>query len=79
MKTYRCFFISGERLQAVQLLECEDDKDACTRGITLLESKPEHQGVEIWQGGRFVARVPKTNQSTEPHKIIELVQKPPTR
>ena len=78
MMTYRCFLISGERLQAVQLLECEDDKEAIAKGTALLESKPAHQAAEIWQGGRFVARVPRPNQSTGPHTIIELMPRPRT-
>jgi hypothetical protein len=58
MVTYRCFLVSGERIQAVQFLECEDDMEATARGAALIEEKPEHQSVEIWQGGRFVVRIP---------------------
>jgi len=64
MVTYRCFLISGERIQAVQVLECEDDKDATAKGTALLEGEPEHQCAEIWQGGRFVVRVPTHKRPT---------------
>jgi hypothetical protein len=75
MKTYRCFLLSGERIQSVQVLECNDDKEATTNGAMLLESKPEHQCVEIWQGGRLVIRVPRSKSQQASHKVIRLVPK----
>jgi hypothetical protein len=75
MKTYRCFLLSGERIQSVQVLECEDDNEASTKGTMLLEAKPEHQCVEIWQGARLVARAPRRNDQHASHKVIRLVPK----
>ena len=75
MKTYRCFLLSGERIQSVQVLECEDDDEASTKGAMLLESKPEHQRVEIWQGARLVVRAPRSNDQQASHKVIRLVPK----
>ena len=75
MKTYRCFLLSGERIQSVQVLECEDDDEASTKGAMLLESKPEHQRVEIWQGARLVVRVPRSNVHHASHTVIRLVPK----
>ena len=59
MTTYRCFLVSGERIQSVQILECADDAEVGVKAAALLESKPEHQGAEIWQAGRFVTRIPR--------------------
>ena len=65
MLTYRCFLVSGERIQTVQLLECEDDKEATAKAAVFLQTKPEHQGAEIWQRGRFVTRISRHSQSAE--------------
>lgn len=57
--TYRCFLVSGERIQSVQSLECADDAEVLRKGAALLDSKPEHQAIEIWEHGRFVKRLPR--------------------
>jgi hypothetical protein len=56
--SYRCFLVSGERIRSVQVLECADDAEVGLKATALLESKPDHQGIEIWQAGRFVVRIP---------------------
>jgi hypothetical protein len=56
---YRCYFMSGERIQGVQTFECDNDAEVLTEAAAVLESHPEHQGIEVWEGGRFVARVPR--------------------
>jgi hypothetical protein len=54
---YRCFLMSGETIQAVQTYECADDAEVILKAKTLLDSKPEHAAVEIWEGKRWVARL----------------------
>jgi hypothetical protein len=63
VRGYRCYVMSGERIQALQILECADDADVISRGTALLSSKPEHQRIEIWNGGQMVAHVPRPEQS----------------
>ena len=54
---YRCFLMSGETIQAVQAYECMDDAEVILKAKALLDSKPEHPAVEIWEGKRLVARL----------------------
>ena len=55
--TYRCFLVRGERIRSIHILECADDTEVGLKATALLSANPAHQGVEIWQAGRFVARV----------------------
>ena len=59
MAGYRCYLMTGENIHAVQHLEGTDDAEVITKAAVLLLSKPEHQSVEIWEGKRMVARVPR--------------------
>ena len=59
MAGYRCYLMTGENIHAVQHLEGADDAEVITKAAVLLLSKPEHQSVEIWEGKRMVARVPR--------------------
>lgn len=51
--------MSGERIQGVQNIECAGDAEVMIEAAAILDSRVEHQGIEIWQGGRFVARIPR--------------------
>lgn len=59
MTTYRCYFMSGEHAPVLEILECDEDTDVIFKAAALLNSKPEHQGIEIWKDARLVARVPR--------------------
>jgi hypothetical protein len=59
MAGYRCYLMTGENIYAVQHLEGADDAEVITKAAVLLLSKPEHQSIEIWDGKRMVARVPR--------------------
>ena len=61
---YRCFLMSGDKIQVVQTYECADDAEVILKAKALLDSKPEHPAVEIWEGKRLVARLSR-NQMTE--------------
>ena len=65
MSGYRCLLISGETIQAVQTYECADDAEVILKAKALLDSKPEHPAVEIWEGKRLVARLSR-NPAPEP-------------
>jgi hypothetical protein len=51
--------MSGESIRAVQNFECADDAEVILKATDLLTSKPEHQKIEIWDGSRIVASVPR--------------------
>jgi hypothetical protein len=59
MAGYRCYLMTGENIYGVQHLEGLDDAEVITKAAVLLLSKPEHQSIEIWEGKRMVARVPR--------------------
>jgi len=49
--------MSGDTIQAVHTYECDDDSEVILKASALLDSKPEHPAIEIWQGKRFIARL----------------------
>jgi hypothetical protein len=53
--------MSGEQIHSVQNIESADDAEAMIKAAAILESHVEHQGIEIWQGARFVVRIPREN------------------
>ena len=57
MPSYRCYFMSGETIQGVQILECADDSEVILKAAAVLDAHPEHQNVEVWDGKRMLARV----------------------
>jgi len=63
MRDYRCYLMTGETIYGVQNLEGTDDAEVITKAAALLHSKPEHQSIEIWDGKRMVARVPRHQES----------------
>jgi hypothetical protein len=63
MRDYRCYLMTGENIYGVQNLEGADDAEVVTKAAALLHSKPEHQSIEIWDGKRMVARVPRHEES----------------
>jgi hypothetical protein len=62
---YRCFLMSGDKIQAVQTYECANDAEVVLKARDLLDSKPQHPAVEIWEGKRLVARLTH-DPATEP-------------
>jgi hypothetical protein len=59
MRDYRCYLMTGENIYGVQNLEGTDDAEVIAKAAMLLLAKPEHQSIEIWDGKRMVARVPR--------------------
>lgn len=58
MPAYRCYLMSSDQIQGVRIFECADDAEVILKAAALLESHPEHQNIEIWDGKRMVWRVP---------------------
>ena len=59
MRDYRCYLMTGENIYGVQKFEGTDDAEVIAKAAMLLLAKPEHQSIEIWDGKRMVARVPR--------------------
>ncbi len=62
--SYRCYFMSGDAIQAVQVFECADDAAVVSKASALLDAKPQHPAIEIWQGKRFIARLARNAPAT---------------
>jgi len=63
MRYYRSYLMTGESIYGVQNLEGTDAAEVITKAAALLRSKPEHQSIEVWDGKRMVARVPRLEES----------------
>jgi hypothetical protein len=63
MPGYRCYLMTGDIIHAVQIFECANDAEVVLQATALLQAKPEHQNIEIWDGPRIVARVPRHAQA----------------
>jgi hypothetical protein len=59
MLGYRCYFMSGKHIQAVESFECADDAEVILKSSLFLDWHREHPTVEIWEGKRLVARLTK--------------------
>jgi hypothetical protein len=50
---YRCYFLNGERIDAVEVLECDDDAAAILEADKILAAS-KHRSIEVWTGARRV-------------------------
>lgn len=57
--TYRCYLISHKHIKGVRVVECGNDGEVLLRAGELLEAYPELEMVEVWQGQRLVASLPR--------------------
>jgi hypothetical protein len=51
---YRCYFLNGERIAAVEAITCDDDAAALLEADKILAAS-HHRSIEIWTGKRRVA------------------------
>jgi hypothetical protein len=77
VREYRCFLMSGENIQAVQAYECVNDAEVILKAKALLDSKPQHPAVEIWEGKRLVARLTRnpTGESSQQDNVSRVVKR----
>lgn len=55
MALYRCHFLDrNDQMQAAEDIETEGLAEAIGRALAMLDHRPQHQSVEIWQGARKV-------------------------
>lgn len=54
--SYRCYFTDeGDRIQAVEQIECDDDAGAALKAEHLL-AQSKFRSAELWQGTRLVGK-----------------------
>lgn len=63
---YRCYFMSGEHIHAVRVVECADDAEVVLKASEMLETHPQYQAVEVWERKRLVAQVPRAVRVQNP-------------
>lgn len=57
MHVYRCFFLNGDgHIKAAEIIEAELVEDVIDKARVMLRARPQHQTVEIWEGGRRLYR-----------------------
>jgi hypothetical protein len=61
MIAYRCDLMSGERIQAVRIVEAADDAGVTIKAAQLFAEHPEHPTIEIWESKRLVARLARSS------------------
>ena len=55
---FKCFFIAwDEAVESIEAVELVDEAAAIRRAQEMLRSKPILRSAEIWESGRFVARL----------------------
>lgn len=64
MVAYRCFLTRGQHVPDFRTIECDHDSEAIVQATTLLDTDPEHSGIEVWKDARLLARVAKARQDT---------------
>lgn len=53
---YRCYFLNGERIAAVEAIACDDDAAAILEADKILAAS-RYLSMEIWAGARMVGFV----------------------
>jgi hypothetical protein len=55
---YRCYFLNGERIAAVEVVECDDDAAAVIEADRILAAS-SYKSIEVWDRGRRVSIISK--------------------
>ena len=53
---YRCYFLNGERIAAIEAIACGDDAAAILEADKILSASP-YLSIEVWAGPRQVGIV----------------------
>ena len=55
MHIFRCYFLNSEdRIEASEVIEADSLRDGIDRALAMLEARPQHRTVELWDGSRRV-------------------------
>ena len=69
----RCYFVRADHLAGVEMLTGLSDKDAIAKALLLFsERSPHFDGVEVWEGTRFVFTHPPVAEKPEVQSGPEL-------
>jgi len=61
-QAYRCYLLDlGNRIAAVKVIECRDDRAAKRKAKEVLAALPLYSGAEVWDRGRRVHAVVPDN------------------
>ena len=53
MHIYRCFFLNeGGHIKAAEIIEADALGEVINKACIMLQERPQHRSVEIWQGGQ---------------------------
>jgi hypothetical protein len=61
---YRCYFLNGERIVAVEGIACDDDAAALLEADRILAAS-RYRSIEIWAGPRRVAIISREDPTPE--------------
>jgi hypothetical protein len=60
MRSFRCFFINDDdTVGSFEVLEVDNEAEAIFRARQMLRSQSFAASAELWETGRFVARIPR--------------------
>ena len=56
MSSYRCYFLdANDRITGpAEIIDADELNDAIDRALDMLQIRPSHHGVELWDSGRRV-------------------------
>ena len=56
MPTYLCCFVDQDQRigGSSEIIDAADLSDAIVKAQAMLQARPHHQGVELWEGGKRV-------------------------
>lgn len=55
MSMYRIYFLGeDEHIRAVEEIGAEDGEEAVRRSLAILQQRPQHRAIEVWQEGRMI-------------------------
>ena len=71
MVVCRCYFLDAEdHIKAAEEIEAVSSAEAIERALAMLEDRPQHHGIEIWEGARrlFASRRDASKINTRHHE-----------
>jgi len=73
MYMYRCYFLDdSDCINAAENIEADAVTDAIGRALAMLDARPHHRAVEVWQGSRrlyFSAARHSDAEEAEPQDV----------
>jgi len=64
MHIYRCFFLDeADHIKAAEIIEADAIKDVIAKVEAMLQARPQHRTIEIWEGGRRLYRGKRAEQN----------------